>query len=129
MAALVLLVRVLVLVWILTLAARILLLLTRFLTATLLLAGLLAWVLVLLTRVLILVGHRDPPFQRHLQQRPELPLVARELVFRWADYMATVCRRRGDGTDRLKYPVQAVRAVSRAVAAPGSHVRKWDKAR
>jgi hypothetical protein len=101
-AALVLLVRVLV--RILTLPAWILLLLTRLLTATLLLAGLLAWVLALLTRVLILVGHRDPPFQRHLQQRLELPLVARELAFRWAHYMAAVCRGVADGTDRLKLP-------------------------
>jgi hypothetical protein len=49
------------LVGLLALTVRILLLLSGFLAAALLLAGLLARVLILLARILILVGHRDLP--------------------------------------------------------------------
>jgi hypothetical protein len=49
------------LVGLLALTVRILLLLSGFLAATLLLAGLLARVLVLLARILVRVGHRDLP--------------------------------------------------------------------
>jgi hypothetical protein len=42
---------------------RILLLLSRFLAAALLLTGLLPRVLVLLAGILVLIGHRDLPFQ------------------------------------------------------------------
>ena len=49
------------LVGFLALTVRILLLLSGFLTATLLLAGLLARVLVLLARILVLFRHRDLP--------------------------------------------------------------------
>jgi hypothetical protein len=128
MAALVLLVRALV--RILALAARILLLLTRFLTAALLLAGLPAWVLVLLTRVLILVGHWDPPLQRTFNNGLEPPLVAREPAFRWAHYMAAVCRRRGgrnlSAETTLYKPFQLGAAL---LPHPVPTVRKWDKAR
>jgi hypothetical protein len=48
-------------IWILTLTARILLLLAGLLAAALLLAGFLTRVLVLLARVLVWVGHRDLP--------------------------------------------------------------------
>jgi len=49
------------LVGLLALTVRILLLLSGFLAATLLLAGLLARVLVLLARILVLTRHRDLP--------------------------------------------------------------------
>jgi hypothetical protein len=55
MTALALLVRVL------ALTARILLLLSGFVAAALLLAGLLARVLILLARILVLTGHQDLP--------------------------------------------------------------------
>jgi hypothetical protein len=48
-------------VGLLALTARILLLLSGFLAAALLLAGLLTRVLILLARLLVLVGHRDLP--------------------------------------------------------------------
>jgi hypothetical protein len=50
------------LVWVLALTARILLLLSGFLAAALLLARLLARVLILLARILVLIRHQDLPF-------------------------------------------------------------------
>jgi hypothetical protein len=49
------------LIGVLALTVRILLLLSGFLAAALLLAGLLTRVLILLARVLVLIGHRDLP--------------------------------------------------------------------
>jgi hypothetical protein len=52
------------LAWLLTLAVRILLLLSGFLPAALLLTRLLPGVLVLLAGILVRIGHRDLPFSK-----------------------------------------------------------------
>jgi hypothetical protein len=110
------------LAWLLVLAARILLLLSGFLPAALLLTRLLPGGLVLLAGILVLIGHCDLPFFKVARgQLWNQPLVARKpgfpAGFRLFGQIVVPTL-----TSRLRKTtsVQALEAPSSAVAATGS---------
>jgi hypothetical protein len=105
----------------LILAARILLLLSGFLPAALLLTRLLPGVLVLLAGILVLIGHRDLPFSSRKGQLWNQPLVATKPfpdgVSSPARFVVPTPR---FGTSGKTTSVQALETPSSAVAAMGS---------
>ena len=110
------------LAWLLVLAARILLLLSGFLPAALLLTRLLPGGLILLAGILVLIGHCDLPFFKVAEGQPRNPpLVAAKVGFRagfsrLVHTMVPTPPRRGTKTTS----VQALEAPTSAVAAMGS---------